>query len=196
MNLDLISSKIPTKQSLDRVFKNFGYDNYVMMTDHDWQNNASADVYIQTEPLIDKKWQCHLSIFCKDFFDDKISEKLLYFLMAKNIADINSCDVICCYFDNHIINSNTKNPYLDFAYIDKHWYLIDDINTAYANNRHHGDITIIRCIDQEMNYFLTHGIYWYTLTPNNHPNHPINSNKVKANKIITNQNLNIKPQDI
>lgn len=104
--------------------------------------------------------------------------------------------MICCYFDNHIINSNTKNPYLDFAYIDKHWYLIDDINAAYANNRHHGDITIIRCIDQEMNYFLTHGIYWHTLTPNNHPNHPINSNKVKANKIITNQNLNIKPQDI
>lgn len=86
--------------------------------------------------------------------------------MAKNIANTALCDVVCCYFDNKIINDISYHPYLDFAYINKHWYLIDDINATYANDGHHGNIIIVRYIDKEMHHFLTHGTYWHTNSQN------------------------------
>lgn len=149
MQLDLILSSVPSKAQLNQALKSFGLGECAYITNHDWQNIPTADFYIQIQSLNDKHWQCRLSVFCTSIDNEKIQESLLYFSMAKNIANTTLYDVVCCYFDNKIINDISYHPYLDFA-----------------NDGHHGNIIIVRCIDKEMHHFLTHGTYWHTNSQN------------------------------
>lgn len=105
---------------------------------------------------IDEKWRCYLDIFIHTIIEN---EKQFYFQIAKQIAIITPCDVICCYYDNEIIgNPTSNNPFYDFAYINQHWYWIDDSNADYTNDElNGGDIQIIQSIDKEMEYFLAFG---------------------------------------
>lgn len=158
MNIDLILSKAPSQNQLSQIFKNFGFKTCVFLQENDWESleNDSSEIIVNFSKILDKKWLCHLDIFIDKHIEN---EKLVYFTTAKQIAQIADCDVICCYYDNEIINSPiSNNPFYDFAYIDNHWYLIDDANADYANDELKGkDIKIIKSIDKNMEYFLECG---------------------------------------
>ncbi|WFF39125.1 hypothetical protein LU290_02535 [Moraxella nasibovis] len=163
MNIDLILSKIPSQNQLSQIFKNFGFKTCVFLQENDWESleNDSSEIIVNFSKILDKKWLCHLDIFIDKHIEN---EKLFYFQISKQIALIIPCDVICCYYDNEIINSPiSNNPFYDFAYIDNHWYLIDDANADYANDElKGGDIKIIKSIDKEMEYFLLNKCYLKT----------------------------------
>lgn len=165
MNIDLILSKIPNQKQLNHIFKEFGFKACVFLQENNWEilENDDSEIIINFLDTIDQKWLCHLEIF---IFKKIENEKLFYFIIAKQISQIINCDVICCYFDNEIINSLiSNNPFYDFSYINHHWYLIDDSNADYANNElKGGEIKIIKSIDEEMEYFLASGDYLH----NNH----------------------------
>lgn len=162
MLIDLILSKLPTKNQFKQVFNKFSLDNFYFIQDNDWDvlsdKNTDNSMIINITNTKYKKWRYFISIYINKKIEN---QKLVYFSTAKQLAQIADCDVICCYYDNEIINSSmNNNPFYDFAYINEHWYLIDDINADYANARlEGGEIKIIRCIDKEMEYFLAFGKY-------------------------------------
>lgn len=160
MHINLILSKKPNQNQLSQIFKDFGFETCAFLQENNWEilENNNSQIIINFSKTKDKKWLCNLEIFVNKIIE---SEKLFYFKITKQIAQITDCDVICCYYDNEIIGSSIKNnPFYDFAYINEHWYLIDGINTDYANARLEGEeIKIIRCIDKEMEYFLAFGKY-------------------------------------
>lgn len=164
MYIDLILSKTPSQKELGQIFKEFGFKTCTFLQNSHWEilENDDSEIIINFLSTIDKKWLCHLEIFV---FKNIENEKLLYFTVAKQIAKITLCDVICCYYDGEVINSSIKdNPFYDFAYIDNHWYVIDDSNADYANDElKGGDIIIVNSIDRFMRCFLSE-----------HKNHPSN----------------------
>ncbi|MDO4441980.1 MAG: hypothetical protein Q4B81_07335 [Moraxella sp.] len=160
MNIDLILSKIPSQNQLSQIFKNFGFKTCVFLQENDWESleNDSSEIIVNFSKILDKKWRCYLDIFINKRIEN---EKLFYFTTAKQLAQIADCNVICCYYDNEIINNPPdNNHFYDFAYTNNHWYLIDDSNADYANDElKGGEIKIIKSIDKEMEYFLEFGKY-------------------------------------
>lgn len=160
MYINLILSQTPTQHQLRQIFHQFGFRTCAFLQEYDWENleNDDNEIIVNFSKTIDKKWQCYLDIFIHTIIEN---EKLFYFKIAQQIAIMTLCDVICCYYDYEIINSPIQNnPFYDFAYINQHWYWIDDIDADYANARlEGGEIKIIKSIDKEMEYFLEFGNY-------------------------------------
>lgn len=160
MQIPLILSKMPIENQLSQVFKDFGFEACVFVRENDWSSvkNNSSEVVIDFFKVIDKKWQHNLLISIHKKVENP---KIFYLKLAKHIAQMTDCDVICCCYDNNITNDPIEmNPFYDFAYINQHWYWIDDIDADYANDRlEGGEIKIIKSIDKEMEYFLEFGNY-------------------------------------
>lgn len=163
MLIDLILSKLPSENQFKQVFNELGFDNFYFIQDNDWgvlsDKNTDNSIIINITNTKDKKWRYFISIYINKKIEN---QKLVYFTTAKQLAQIADCNVICCYYDNEIINNPiSNNPFYDFAYIDNHWYLIDDSNADYANDKlKGGEIKIIKSIDKEMAYFLEFGEYF------------------------------------
>lgn len=163
MLIDLILSKLPTKNQFKQVFNELGFDNFYFIQDNDWDvlsdKNTDNRMIINITNTKYKKWHYFISIYINKKMEN---EKLVYFTTAKQLAQIADCDVICCHYDNEIINSPiSNNPFCDFALINNHWYLIDDSNADYANDKlKGGEIKIIQSIDGQMEYFLEFGEYF------------------------------------
>lgn len=153
MILDLITNLLPSNDDFWHIFDECHLGIFVLIKNNDWQSIYNpTDNIININTTCDKIWQYHISFYLNHTLDNK----WLYFNIAKMLGDVVPCDVTCCYYDNKIIKSPIHdNPFYDFAYIDGHWYLIDDNNADYANDKaNDGNIIIVKSIDRQMNDFL------------------------------------------
>lgn len=158
MHINFIISKLPTKEQLDQIFLSFGIDKYTLLENHDWEIiPENTEVIMNISQTNDKKWQYDLQLIMKQDGD----EQWFYYSLIKAFADITPCDVICCCYNHEISglpDECQNDPYYDFAYIDGHWYCIDDVNANYANDDvEKGDIIIINSIHETMERFLIFG---------------------------------------
>lgn len=163
MQIPLILSKLPTQNQLSQIFKNFGFENCAFIQENNREGlKNNSEIEINYYKVIDKKWQHNLLIGVNKKMENA---QLFHFKIAKQIALIADCNVVCCYYNPEIIgNPPSDNAFLDFAYINQHWYWIDDVESDYAHAiLAGGEIKILRCIDREMEYFLEFGRY----LPNN-----------------------------
>lgn len=168
MYINLLLSKLPTQSQFQQIFKELGFDGCHFIQNDDWENAPNNDntVFIhRISPYHHQKWQYYLEIIISDRVVG--NEKWLYFSIVKKIGELTSCDILCHYYDNDIINGNIHNdPYYDFAFIDNGWYLINDIemfdDDLDESDEIKGNIIIIKPIDKEMEYFLLNKCYLKT----------------------------------
>ncbi|ULJ69909.1 hypothetical protein MIS45_03485 [Wielerella bovis] len=154
MLISLVLSKFPDSKDIQNTLKHLGY--IVEIENNDWENPniKQADVLFEFYPSKDDiEWVCILDIYIQN----KIQitpEKLFYFDCVKNIAKKLACDVVCCCTDNAVVENIENNPYLDFAYINPTWFLVDDRGVKYIDEPPNNPLKIIRSIQQEMEDYL------------------------------------------
>ncbi|MBH5329050.1 hypothetical protein H9Q10_05130 [Eikenella sp. S3360] len=154
IDIDLILSRYPSQQQITQALHQYGI--HGLQTWDDWQQADSEGSYAvwDNHPMDDNDWAAHLSLILS-VVPNSQSPDFFYFSFAKSLADICRCNIRCCNFNGSIIGEflNPNNPFLDFAYIGKHWYLIDDVNTDPIDSEP-GSIQIIKSIHQQMTAFL------------------------------------------
>lgn len=153
--INLILSKFPNPQNIQNALKHLGY--IVQIENDDWENPniKQADVLFELYPSKDDvKWVCILNIYIQKNQISPAIEKWFYFDCAKNIAETLACDVVCCCTDNAVVENTENNPYLDFAYINQTWFLVDDMGVKYIDEPPNNSLKIIRSIQQEMEDYL------------------------------------------
>lgn len=162
MHINLIIGRLPSKAQLDQVFLWFGIGKCVIIENHDWQNvPQNTNAIIDISKTSDKNWQYAVDVYLPHAIKTRYDEKWFYFSFAKEIAKITPCNVVCCYYDHQISglpDECQNDPYFDFAYIDGHWYCIDDVNADYANNTTTGgQMVMVKSIHEPMEHFLKTG---------------------------------------